>query len=576
MTIDVAAVNDAPVHTVPGPQATLQNTPLVFSAATGNAIMLADADAGGGELTVTLAATNGSLTLGSVAGLSSVTGDSSASVSITGTLAALNAALDGLRFLPGAGYNGPATVTVTTSDLGNSGAGGARGDSDILAITVSPNIAPTVSTTAAPVTYVEGGLPVTLDTALTVSDPDNPTLSLARLRIQGGYVPGEDELLFANQFGLTGSWDQANGTLTLTGAASAADYQAALRAVAYVNGGQNPVGTRTVSIVVSDGAADSSAAVRTVSLAPQNDAPVLIVPGAQTVAEDSPLVFSAGTGNQIAIADVDGSAGVFQLTLGTANGTLTLLQTAGLAFMSGANGSSAMSVQGSIDDLNGALSALRFDPASDYVGLMSLLVEVDDLGNSGAGGALNDSRSIAIDVTPVNDAPVGADDTVFTDEDATYVFSLADFGFSDPNDVPSAALLAVRVTQLPGGGTLTVNGTPVVAGAFVRQRTSRRAVWCSRRSPMRTVPATPRWVSGCRMQAGRLPAALTWTRASARSRIDVNAVNDAPLIDAPGAQAAPANTPVIFSSVTATHWACTTSTRAAAGSASRSRSQAAL
>ena len=46
-------------------------------------------------------------------------------------------------------------------------------------------------------------------------------------------------------------------------------------------------------------------------------------------------------------------------------------------------------------------------------------------------------------------------------------FTAADFGFSDPNDSPANALLAVKITTLPVAGSLTDNGSAVTAGQFV-------------------------------------------------------------------------------------------------------------
>ena len=42
-----------------------------------------------------------------------------------GTLANLNAALDGVRYDPALNYSGSDALTVTTNDLGNTGSGGA-------------------------------------------------------------------------------------------------------------------------------------------------------------------------------------------------------------------------------------------------------------------------------------------------------------------------------------------------------------------------------------------------------------------------------------------------------------------
>ena len=56
---------------------------------------------------------------------------------------------------------------------------------------------------------------------------------------------------------------------------------------------------------------------------------------------------------------------------------------------------------------------------------------------------------------------------VTTNEDTAYVFTVADFGFSDPNDVPANNLLSVKITTLPGAGTLTDNAVAVVAGQSI-------------------------------------------------------------------------------------------------------------
>jgi hypothetical protein len=69
-------------------------------------------------------------------------------------------------------------------------------------------------------------------------------------------------------------------------------------------------------------------------------------------------------------------------------------------------------------------------------------------------------------VTSVNDAPNGTDSSVTTLEDTTYTFSTADFGFTDPSDVPNA-LSNVKITTVPLAGSLTLSGVAVTAGQFV-------------------------------------------------------------------------------------------------------------
>jgi len=138
--ITITAVNDAPVNTVPGPQSTNVNTALAFSG--GNQISIADVDAGTNAVQVTLTATNGTLTLSTTVGLAFTVGDGTADVTMTftGTIANINTALSGMTFTPTNGFNGAATVTITTNDQGNSGTGGALTDTDVVNITVATNI----------------------------------------------------------------------------------------------------------------------------------------------------------------------------------------------------------------------------------------------------------------------------------------------------------------------------------------------------------------------------------------------------------------------------------------------------
>lgn len=133
--------NDAPTNTVPGAQTVTQDSVLVFSAANGNAISIKDIDAESGLEQVKLSVTNGFLSLGSSNGLTIVNGsDNSAEITIKGTLSNLNSALNGLKFTSDAPavLNHEVTFTIVTDDLGNTGDGGAKTDTDTFKITVNP------------------------------------------------------------------------------------------------------------------------------------------------------------------------------------------------------------------------------------------------------------------------------------------------------------------------------------------------------------------------------------------------------------------------------------------------------
>src|SRR5690606_699000 len=99
-------------------------------------------------------------------------------------------------------------------------------------------------------------------------------------------------------------------------------------------------------------------------------------------------------------------------------------------------------------------------------GYASFTFQVIDDGGTANGGVNLDPtpNTMTIDVTAVNDAPAGADQTVSTLEDMDYVFTASDFGFSDSQDSPANALLNVIITAPPTEGVLTLSGIAVTAG----------------------------------------------------------------------------------------------------------------
>lgn len=146
--ITVTAVNDAPKNTVPGAQTIDQGTTLTFSTANGNAISIADVDAGTSDVRVNLSVGTGTLTLGGVTGLDfscgacSGTGTGDTAMTFRGKIAAINAALQGLVYNPASNYSStaaPFVLTIKTNDLGNNGDGGNKVATDTVNIIVRAN-----------------------------------------------------------------------------------------------------------------------------------------------------------------------------------------------------------------------------------------------------------------------------------------------------------------------------------------------------------------------------------------------------------------------------------------------------
>src|SRR5690606_36727406 len=71
-------------------------------------------------------------------GLDFTTGDGADDMTMvfTGTIADVNAALEGMRFTPAAGYHGAASIQISVDDLGNTG-GAAQVATETIVITVN-------------------------------------------------------------------------------------------------------------------------------------------------------------------------------------------------------------------------------------------------------------------------------------------------------------------------------------------------------------------------------------------------------------------------------------------------------
>ena len=84
--------------------------------------------------------------------------------------------------------------------------------------------------------YTQGDAPTAVDPLIGISNPQGGNIAGVVINFTPGtYVPGEDELVFMDQNGITGTWDPTAGALTLSGTASASDYTFALESVQYVD-----------------------------------------------------------------------------------------------------------------------------------------------------------------------------------------------------------------------------------------------------------------------------------------------------------------------------------------------------
>src|SRR5206468_4311705 len=95
------------------------------------------------------------------------------------TLIDINAALDGMTFAPDLNYNGPATVQISTSDLGNTGSGGALVDTDTVNITIN-------AVNDSPILTLPGSQVIDEDNTLTFSSASGNLISVADVDVNEG------------------------------------------------------------------------------------------------------------------------------------------------------------------------------------------------------------------------------------------------------------------------------------------------------------------------------------------------------------------------------------------------------
>ena len=134
---ETVTVVGAPINNVPAAQNVIQNVTHTFAAANGDAISISDTAVGSGSVQVALSVSNGTLTLASVTGLNFISGANGlSSITVTGSVANINAALNGLSYTPTSGYSGADTLQLVTSDLGNTPTGIAQSSQATVALTV--------------------------------------------------------------------------------------------------------------------------------------------------------------------------------------------------------------------------------------------------------------------------------------------------------------------------------------------------------------------------------------------------------------------------------------------------------
>ncbi|MCJ8311305.1 MAG: tandem-95 repeat protein, partial [Hyphomicrobiales bacterium] len=348
-TVAVTPVNDAPVAAADGTYTFDEDTNFVIGEA---ALLVNDTDA-----------ENDALTIQSVQN------------PVNGTVTLLGGVV---TFTPDADYSGPASFEYVVQD-GNGGF-----DTATVSLTVSAvNDAPVLDLdtgsggTSYGTTFVENGSAVSVvDATVSITDVDGSNFAGATLvlsngqigdRLNVGGLPAGITAVVTPPTALTSA---GSVTVTLSGSATAADYQSALQAVTFESLSDNPGATpRTLFVTVNDGVTNSAAATATIAVTEVNDAPTAVNDGIYVATEDTPFVI-AETALIANDSDPENDAMSILSVQSPVNGTVVL---------GGGN--------------------VTFTPAADYSGPASFTYTVQD-----AFGATS-TATVNLTVNAVNDAP---------------------------------------------------------------------------------------------------------------------------------------------------------------------------
>ena len=460
VVINVLPENDPPVITAPATLNVEEDTgdPLVG---------LSVADPDGDALQVTLAVDPGSLSIAeavrSAVTFEQGTGEDDSSLTFQGELSAVNDVLANLVYNP---TGSSATLTLSVSDAPSNEDNPLSAQASV-ALTVTPQNDNPVLSAIEPeaLVFFEKSDPLSVTDSIQVSDEEGDPVVAAEVSIDSGYT-SEDVLSFDNTATISATLDQ--GVLTLTGTASVADYQAALRGVTYQNTSERPsVAPRIIRFVVTDATGSQSNVLTRELLVEEVEDTLQIVDLAS-----EKLFFSIGRGpavvsRTVRLEDPDSETldrlviSLDPETYVAADDSLGLLP--------------AGDLEAVWDPLTGVLTVSGVAPLTTYQQTLRSLVYFNRnaAAEEGAqrtlriqGFSEETASNVAVrEIELINNLPPEVQDIELVVLSGTpYAFTVPLFQaqYRDPDQRPTTdGFSAIQITTLPTNGTLLVGGTPL-------------------------------------------------------------------------------------------------------------------
>ncbi|HEX4147156.1 MAG TPA: choice-of-anchor Q domain-containing protein, partial [Pirellulales bacterium] len=310
-------------------------------------------------------------------------------------------------------------------------------------------------------TFTVGGAAVAVDAGVTVTF-SGADLTGATVTISTGTLQTGDTLHFTTQNGITGVF--ASGVLTLSGTATPAQYQTALRSVTFSTTSTN-ITTRSISIVAVDNSLSSGPASESVKVALATPAAPVVTPSGTTntfTVGGTAVAVDAGVTVTFSGADLTGA------TVTISTGTLQTGDTLHFTTQNGITGvfaSGVLTLSGTATpaQYQAALQSVTFSTTSTSTTTRAISIVATDNSLSSTAAAESVKVALATPAAPVV-TPSGTTNTftvggaaVAVDAGVTVTFSGADL---------TGATVTISTGTLQTGDTLHFTNQNGITGVF--------------------------------------------------------------------------------------------------------------
>jgi hypothetical protein len=441
----------APVVTPSGTTNTFTVGGAAVALDAGVTMVASDANLGGASVQISNDQAGDSLNFTNQNGISGSYSGGVLTLTGSATVAQYQTALQSVTFSTTSTNTTPRSLSIVVND-------GSPDDLDSNSAAEQVNVSTTVPTlTASGTTATFHGAAVAVDSGLTAS-PSGSDLTGATVTINN--VQSGDMLNFTNQSGISGSY--TGGLLTLSGFATVAQYQAALRSVTFSTTSLNTT-PRSLAIVALDGPLDSNTVPESVdvTIAP----PVVTPSGAtSTFVTDGPAV-AVDAGVTVTSYDTDLTGATVTISAGTlqAGDTLNFTNQNGISgSYSVVAGAGVLTLTGSATpaQYQAALQSVTFSTTDASAVVRSISTVVDD------GSASPTTSNTAAETVNVTLGPFvmasGTTNTFTAGEPAVAVDSGVTVSFYQANLTGAT----ITINNVQSGDTLNFTNQSGITGNY--------------------------------------------------------------------------------------------------------------